>query len=90
VSLPRPRFTVRRLMVAVASTAVLILAAKAVLSRPHPTSMWDTSAGYYITWSDGTMTQIDPTPRPLVLREWRWGTLVNWPDGSFSVYLHLR
>jgi hypothetical protein len=89
MKLPRKWFTVRRMLIAMAPMAVLMLATRAIVSRPYPMSVWSTSTGNLIIWSDDTRTFVDPGDHELVVRECRWGTLINWPDGSLGAYLHL-
>ncbi len=85
---PRPRFTVRRLML-VAALAAILTGLRAFAGRPYPVT-WFGSAAYYITWSDrtGTAVNMDLGQRPLVIREYRFATLVEWPDGGTGFYLH--
>ncbi len=84
---PRVRFTVRRMMIAVAVLALLLVGVRTIASRPHPSILFS-SAAHYVAWSDGTMTAVSTGPREPVFRYYRLATLVSWPDGSFSVYLH--
>jgi hypothetical protein len=82
--LPRPRFTVRRLMVAVAIMAYLL----AFAARPHPTIVIGSGLYSIIAWSDGTRTTIASRKGPAIARWRAYGPVarVDWSDGSTNWY----
>jgi hypothetical protein len=84
---PRVKFTVRRMMIAVAVMALISWAARTIVSRPYPTECESYSV-HFVGWSDHTTTVVPGGPRDLLLKGYRLATLVRWPDGGFSVYLH--
>src|ERR1700733_7434579 len=80
-----PRFTVRRLIVVVAITAMLVAAVRAT-NRPI---LRVVSAGpQSVTWSDGVTTP-DASYRPQMEHEegYPFFNLLSWTDGSRSVQL---
>jgi hypothetical protein len=86
--LTRPRFTVRRLMVAVAVVACLL----AFAARPYPTMISTYGPFTVIYWSDGHGTAVVPGKGTLISRKRSYGPVmrVDWGDGSASWYLALR
>jgi hypothetical protein len=83
----RKRFAAKWI-VATLVAVVLVVQTARFARRPYPT-YWISSAAYYVFWSDSTMTAVHFGPRSLEM----WGlgavTLVRWPDGKFSAYLHV-
>ena len=85
--LPRVRFTVRRMMVAVAVVATGLAWA---IARPYPDpdSVFNVSV-QFVEWSDGRVTIADG-PKMMSWRGNSWFYMVDWPDGSVSYYLVVR
>jgi hypothetical protein len=83
--LSRPRFTVRRMMVAVAVLACLL----AFALRPYPTMILGLGVANVTCWSDGTSTVVVSGKGTTIRRTHVYGPLqkVNWSDGSTSWYL---
>src|SRR4051794_20704745 len=81
--LTRARFTVRRLMVAVAVAACLM----AFATRPHPRMILGLGAVMIIQWSDDTSTVASgDEPAPKRMHEYGPVMRVDWSDGSTSWY----
>ena len=80
MKVPRVRFSVRRMIVAVAMVAVLLGWA---IRRPYPLLV-SCSASCLIVWSDGSTTMTREGPR---VRENSWLLIVDWPDGRTGYYL---
>jgi hypothetical protein len=75
-----PKFTVRRLMVAVAIVAVLI---GLIVRRPRPRGTYSDARHCWVVWSDGTSTEQAAMPK---LRGNSWLLIIDWADGSTSYY----
>ena len=85
----RVRFVARWVGATLVVVALVVQSARFV-SRPYPTGGWLSSAAYYVPWSDDTITVVNDGPRDLDMRVFGPVTLVRWPDGRYSMYLHLR
>ena len=83
--LPRMRFRVRGLMIAVAVVAALLAWA---ITRPYPVQGFTLGLNY-VSWSDGRTTTADG-PRMMAWRGNSWFYVIDWPDGSVSYYLVVR
>jgi hypothetical protein len=84
--IPRVRFKVRTTMVAVGFAATLMAGVRMAI-RPYPEMVFSSGA-HYVIWSNDTGTVVEHGPHDLVVREFRFVTLVRWPDGALSVYVH--
>jgi hypothetical protein len=82
---PRLRFTIRRMMVAVAIVAAVLVWA---INRPYPTDA-EAFAAWYVFWSDGTMTTEEGS-NMMNFRGTSWFSIVDWPDGRTGYYLKVR
>ncbi len=85
---PRARFTVKRMMIGVAAMALLLWAGRAITNRPRPHIVTSTGVRYLVIWSDKTVTVSVPGAHRLAMKSTRLASLVRWPDGHVSVYLH--
>jgi hypothetical protein len=83
--LTRPRFTVRRLMLAVAVLACLM----AFALRPYPTTILGLGPACAIYWSDGSHTVVLYGKGTTFSQRRNYGPVmrVDWSDGSTSWYL---
>jgi hypothetical protein len=82
---PRLRLTIRRMMVAVAIVAALLVWA---IRRPYPTEAF-ASAAWYVFWSDGSST-VEEGSSMMKFRGTSWFLIVDWPDGHTGYYLTVR
>ena len=87
----RVRFALRWIGAALIALVVVALVVQSArfVSRPYPTG-WISSAAYYVFWSDDTIKAVDFGPRNLDIRDFGPVTLVRWPDGRYSMFLHFR
>jgi len=87
---PRIRFTIRRMMVAVAIAALLLVAYKEGRKRA-PYVLMTEGTGTYIQWEDGSIRCVTGDASiPTECERYALFTRVKWSDGSTTVYLPWR
>jgi hypothetical protein len=84
---PRVRFTMRRMMVAVAIAALVLVAYKEGRKRAPLVILTD-GPSTYIQWEDGSIRCVTGTaPIPIDCQRYTLFSLVKWSNGSSSAYL---
>jgi hypothetical protein len=84
---PRVRFTMRRMMVAVAIVALVLVAYKEGRKRAPVVVLTD-GTSTYIQWEDGSIGCVTGTaPIPIECQRYTLFTLVKWSNGSTTAYL---
>jgi hypothetical protein len=87
---PRVRFTMQRIMVAVAIAALLLVAYKYGRKRV-PFVLMTHGPSSYIQWEDGSIRCVTgDAPIPIECQRYTLLTLVKWSNGSTTAYLPWR
>jgi hypothetical protein len=86
----RVRFTIRRIMLAVAIAALFLVAYKEG-RKCAPYVLLTDGTATYIQWEDGSTRCVhDEAPIPMKCERYTLITLVKWSDGSTTAYLPWR
>ncbi len=90
IALPAPRFTMQRMMVAVAIAALLLVAYKEG-RKSVPYVLLTDGPSTYIQWEDGSIRCVTgEAPIPIECQPYTLLTLVKWSDGATTAYLPWR